>query len=147
LTNVLAFLSLLVFGITYALARGGAPERLMAAIILYGVTASKIAIHDRVRAFTQPELALLLVDLSMIGLGSCIALKAERIWPMLVVAALLAGVELQIGVLMAPARYHQVYRVCHAVSGYLVLLLLIGGTLRHRLRIRSGAERDWTRFT
>lgn len=146
MANVYAFLTLFLGAGGYAFARGGAPERMMAGLFLFGMCASKLVMMSRERAFAQPELTILAIDLLMVGIASIIALKAERLWTIAAAAALLAGAQLQIGVMLAPVQYHQVYRICHAVSGYLTLILLIAGTWRHQSRLRTRGDRDWTIF-
>lgn len=144
--NVLVYLTLLTICCSYALGKGGAPERIGAAIILIAVALSALVASSYRGAFAQREMGIFLVDVAMFGAATALALRAERLWPLCLAALLGLGLELQILSWMAPHR--QVYKVLHALNAYPVLLVLAVGTWRHQRRLTlGGVDRNWSCFS
>jgi hypothetical protein len=90
--------------------------------------------------------SILAIDTVTAVAMTVLALHAERWWPMLMAALLIVGVQLQIGVWLAPIHHRQVYVVAHAFSAYPVILILLAGTIRHWRRTRRHRERAWTQL-
>lgn len=140
------FFLLLTFALGLALVRGGAPERLIAAILAL-TAAIDFAIVTMVGpARETQDIRILTLDIILSISITVIALHAERIWPMVVAALLIVGAELQVGVWLAPTHEQQVYRIAHGLSAYPILIVLLAGTVRHMMRTRAKPERDWTIF-
>lgn len=146
--NVAIYLILLVATCSYALGRGGPPERIAAAIILAAVLLSGLVASSYRGAFAQREVGIFLVDLVMFGAATLLALRAERFWPLCLAALLGLGVQLQLLSWLAPESGRQVYKVLHALNAYPVLLVLAMGTWRHRGRLAvTGADTSWSSFS
>lgn len=128
-----------------AIARGGAPERWVALILLL-TALGDLAFVLTAGQLVSRDIRILVLDCALAIAITIIALHAERYWPMLIAAFLIVGAELQIGVWLAPVHEQQVFKVAHAASAYPVLLTLLVGTLRHWWRTRRCPERDWTVF-
>jgi hypothetical protein len=146
--NVVLYLTLLTICCSYALWRGGAPERIAAAIILVAVAMSALVASSYHRAFAQREIGIFIVDVVMFGAATALALRAERFWPLCMAALLGLGLELQMLSWIAPHPHRQVYKVLHALNAYPVLLVLAVGTWRHgKRRAELGADESWSRFS
>lgn len=146
--NVVLYLTLLSMTCSYALWRGGLPERLAASIILAAVAASVLVASSYRGAFAQREIGIFLVDLAMFGAVTMLALRAERFWPLCMAALLGLGLQLQLLSMVAPESGRQVYKVLHALNAYPVLLLLAIGTRRHRHRLSAGGvDISWSSFS
>jgi hypothetical protein len=146
--NVAVYLVLLTATCSYALWRGGPPERIAAGIILAAVFASGLVASSYRGAFAQREVGIFLVDLMMFGAATVLALRAERFWPLCLAALLGLGAQLQLLSWLAPESGRQVYKVLHALNAYPVLLVLAAGTWRHRgLLAATGADASWSSFS
>lgn len=146
--NVAVYLTLLTATCSYALWRGGPPERTAAAIILAAVILSGLVASSYRGAFAAREVGILLVDLVMFGAATILALRAERFWPLCMAALLGLGLQLQLLSWVAPESGRQVYKVLHALNAYPVLLVLVTGTWRHRRRLAgAGADASWSSFS
>jgi hypothetical protein len=146
--NVALYLPLLAASCCYALWRGGPPERVAAGIILAAVAMSALVAGSYRSAFAQRETGIFLVDLAMFGAATLLAVRAERFWPLCMAALLGLGLQLQLLSWAAPESGRQVYKVLHALNAYPVLLLLVAGTRRHRMRLAAaGADTSWSSFS
>ncbi len=143
---LLAFLILSAICCSYALVRGGSPERLTAVIFLAGTFASiMISIH----APPPPEgfqWAIFLVDLAMfIALGA-IMLFARRYWPMAITACQLLAVMGHVIRLLDPQIVPVLYWISTAFWAVPQMLFLATATARHRSRLRRhGVDPAWSR--
>jgi hypothetical protein len=146
--NVFAYLGLLLATCGYALARGGAPERIGAAIVFGAVVLSMAALGRPLGHFASRETGVLIVDITMLLAVVTLALKAERYWPMWMAAFLGLGLELQFVMWVDPNGHREIYKVLHFWDAYPTLLILALGTARHRLRVaRDGADASWSDFS
>ena len=144
--NIIFFFSVLALAAGFAIARGGAPEKLIAVILLVTAATAFALASTAGREWMTQDVRILTLDVVLAIAIVAVALHAERVWPMMVAAFLILGVELQLGVWMAPTHHRQVYKIAHGFSAYPVILTLIVGTARHRWRTRQRPERDWTHF-
>ncbi|KTW00940.1 hypothetical protein NS355_01715 [Sphingomonas yabuuchiae] len=144
--NVVVFYAGLVGLLVYSIRCGGRPERWVAGILAASAIVDTMMVNAARGVFVVREPGILLLDVITLVAVTVVALWAERIWPMVLAAFLLVGVELQIGVWLAPVIQRQVYKLAHAYSAYPVMLILLVGIVRHRSRTRDVPERDWTIF-
>jgi hypothetical protein len=143
--NVVLYLTLLVIVASYALWRGGAPERIITMILLVAVVASGTIISQRELAFSTRETTILIIDVLLLVAVVTVALFADRYWPIWMAAFLGIGLELQFAMWAAPQVHVWLYRILHSWNSYPTLLLLFLGTLRHRQRLaRLGADPSWS---
>lgn len=146
MVNVAVFYSCLLGLVLYASARGGGPERAAAAILALSAATDKVVLLLSGGRFAQWLPWLFTLDILTFGAVTIIAVRAERRWPMVMAAFLLVGVELQLGVWIAPVLNSQIYKLAHAYSAYPVMLVLLVGIYRHAQRSQVQPERDWTVF-
>lgn len=128
----------------YALALGGAPERLAALAMLIGSLASVLVIRA---SFEHVEVGLLAVDLVDELVLIAIMLEADRFWPILAVALHTLELLVPAAKQMVPAIHPWAYAATEQAIAYLVLLLIAIGVYRHRVRLRRFAnDPPWTSF-
>ena len=137
------FLALLLLSCGYALWRGRSDERIVAAICLLAVVATRFAISPLSKRYSGIENGLLIIDLLMLSAFVVIALRSQRFWPLWVaglqltnsMAHLMKAIELD---LMPVA-----YRAAAVFWSYPILIILAIGTWRtHRRRLVREAADD-----
>jgi hypothetical protein len=128
----------------YALWRGAQPERFVALIFLAAVPAGAAAYSMGAR-WRGIELGLFAVDMVMLFLLLAIALKANRYWPIAIVAMQVFQVIGHLLKLADPHMLPLLYWLSNVVWAYPMLILLLLGTVRHRNRVkRLGPEPSWS---
>ena len=142
--RIAVFLIFLSMALGYALWKGGAPERLMAAILL------AMAVMDQaLHLFIPPHFATvdtghLVIDLFAATTTVTLAIAAHRFWPMvaavLQILPLLAHFSRALDISMHPVAY----LTMQVASSWLLPPLLALATWRHRQRLqRNGSDRPW----
>jgi hypothetical protein len=142
--NVVVFNLLLVVVCGYALWRGGAPERIAAALFAGAAATTFVSMYGY--SFRAISGLYLLVDLALFVAIALLSLWADRFWPLWVAA-------LQLMVLAAhgvrathPELLPFIYYVATAKLAYPMIMMLAIGTVRHRERLaRWGSDLDWSR--
>lgn len=141
----IAFDLLLLTCCGYALWKGGAPERITAAIFLAGVALTRFAASLGAQRWSSLEIGILLVDSAMLLALLAIALKADRFWPMWVVALHLLATAGHAVRLADPTVMRWGYAFALAFWSYPMLVILAGGTWCHQRRLaRQGTDRSWS---
>lgn len=143
--NVVVFNTVLAVVCGYALWRGGAPERIAAALFAGAAAMTYLSMYAY--AFRAISETYLLLDLGLFAAIAILSLWADRFWPIWVAA-------LQLVVLAAhgvrashPDLMPFVYYVATAKLAYPMILMLAIGTMRHRERLsRWGSDLDWSRW-
>ena len=146
--NGLVFAVLLIGCCGYAFARGGAPERIGAAILAIGSVLTLAAVSARGSRFHSVENGIFLVDAAAFAAFVVLALRAERFWPLWIAA--LQGIGLAgHGVKLAdPGVIWRIYAFALAFWSYPMLFLLVLGTWNHQKRLtRFGVDRSWSSFS
>lgn len=128
----------------YALWRGGAPERWAGVLLALAATATYFSYSPDAVRFRSVEVGVLIVDLTLTGALWWLALRSNRIWPMLITAlqfaSTLVHISKAIDLGMSPWAYHFLLKL----GGYPILLALAVGTARHDARLRRyGVDLPW----
>lgn len=140
----LAYLVVLVGCCGYAFLKGGAPERVGAAIIGIGSVLTYVAMSNAATNYHSVEVDAFIVDLVCLVAFVILALRAERYWPLWVAALQIIGIAGHAVKLAEPSTLRQAYGFALVFWSYPMLLLIALGTWRHRQRlIRFGADRSW----
>jgi len=142
ITLVATFASLTVYFV--AIWRGGGPERAGAAILFAAFLLDEVyhmaAGPHQFEVFDPDELA---IDLFSLAAFAVLAIRANRLWPMLAAALQLMAV---VGHLSASsgAGMQRAYWVMTEAPVLLGVLTLLGGVIAHLLRQRRwSAYPDW----
>lgn len=144
MTHVAIFVLLLCAVALLSWLRGGAPERAVAMCFVLGFVATLASYTALPVRFTSVETAVALIDVAMLVALVAIAMKADRMWPMLV-----AGLQLDIVMVHALKAadadvMRSVYAIMMTVWAYPQLALLAVGVVRHWHRMRKfGFDRSW----
>ncbi len=128
----------------YALWRGGAPERWAGVLLALAAAATYLSYTPDAVRFRSVEAGVLVVDLTLTCGLWLLALRSNRIWPMLITAlqfaSTLVHISKAIDLGMSPWAYHFLLKL----GGYPILLALAVGTARHDARLRRhGVDRSW----
>lgn len=137
------FLSFSVLVLLYAAARGGAPERMGAAILAFDFQGSMWLVSAAGHRFEHFETLVFLLDLTAFGLLYAICIVTSRFWPYW-----LAGVQGVVTLshlsVFSPLMLKGVSGSSVALWGYVLLGLLAVATYRHRNRLtRFGIDPAW----
>jgi len=142
---IAVFYVMLACTCVYALAKGGAPERLGAAVFIAGFLLSRAAISARPARFMSVELGVLAVDLAMLAALLVLALRAERFWPIWMTALHIVSTAGHALRAFDPAIVPLAYAFAMAFWSYPMLLLLVAATWCHQRRLkRNGVDISWS---
>jgi hypothetical protein len=139
MSSVPFFIIFIVAIVSYALARGAAPERATAsAFILAAVGSLSVGFLHMPGQFQSVPLRLFIVDgLLLVGM-TVIAIRANRWWPIPVAGCQLIAVLVHAGKLLDPAMIPNGYAFLVKISSWPMVALLGYGTWAHRTRLRRG---------
>ena len=146
--NVIIFNLCLVAVCGYALVRGGAPERIVAALLLLAAGATYVAQAQDSLVFHDVEFDILLIDLALLAGLVLVALHADRFWPLWMIGFHGVTVMVHAAKAFQPDLVPLMYGMAVGKLAYPVLAILAIGTWRHRTRARRfGADRSWSGFS
>jgi hypothetical protein len=133
----------------YALWKGGPPERLGISIAIAASFLSALVVsHDVQVRYQGVETGLFLVDLAALAAFAALALWADRFWPLWITGIHLVGVATHTAKLLSPDVVPRVYSWVQGLWAYPILLLIVIGAARHRIRVaRFGADNSWIGFS
>ncbi len=142
--RITIYLCLLAFAVAYAMWKGGAPERVGAAILLV-MTIGLLALRPIFPAsYGQIDGLAVAIDMVTAACLLALALKANRFWPLLACAAQLPTLTAHLARSTNPEIIGLAYGILIRVPSYFLCLILIVGTECHRRRTaRSANLRSW----
>jgi hypothetical protein len=140
------FIGLLVLCCGYALAAGGAPERIGAALYVLGAAVTHVFLASHVGSrWLQIEFGVFLIDVVTFGLFCILALRANRFWPLWVSALLGLSVLGHLARLAGPGVLWYAYAIVLTIWSYPILAILAIGTFNHQRRLaRFGEDKSWS---
>lgn len=145
MVRIAIFYLLQVLASGYAVARGGAPERIVGAGLLVAACASTGLNSGLPVRYLAVEVPILVVDLMLLALLLAVALRADRFWPLWVAALHGLGIGAHLVREFDSGVDRLVYGILLASWSYPIILLLWLGTLRHVSRSRRpSGDLDWT---
>lgn len=143
----LVFVSLLAAVCLYSWWKGGAPEKIGAAIFVAGTALTHISAAAPPLRFRSVEIGILLVDIAALAAFLLLALCAHRFWTLWVTGLLGVAIVGHLAMLFSPGVLPWAYRVVLSVWSYPILALIAIGTWLHQRRMkRFGADRSWSSF-
>lgn len=130
------FAPLLLAVTIYALWRGGADERIVAATCLAGTLATMLTVSPLGQRYRGIEEGMFLVDLAVLAGFIAVALRSRRFWPLWV-----AGLQLttSLGHMLKGVNHDllpQAYGAALQFWSYPILVILAVGTYRAHKRMR-----------
>jgi hypothetical protein len=143
--NTAVYLALLVACCCYAFLRGGAPEKIAAAIIAVGSALTFAAMPTSAASYNSVRLDTFLIDLACLVAFLILALRAERYWPLWVTALQMVAIAGHGVKLADPDVIRRAFAFALAFWSYPMLLLIAIGTWRHQRRLaRFGTDPSWS---
>ncbi len=140
------WLTVATFVVLFGLARryGKEPEQQVAAILLANFLLLLFYVELRGNvAFASVDRVLAVLDLGSLVGFLWVALRANRMWPLLIAALQVVVMIAHLSVFIELGA-RTVYWGMMAVSQYLQLFVLAGGLISHHLRVkRVGPYRSW----
>ncbi|WP_267397236.1 MULTISPECIES: hypothetical protein [unclassified Sphingomonas] len=143
--RVIVFNLLQLLVSSYAVIRGGAPEKITGASLLIATIITHFVQHAMPSRFVGIESGVMLVDLLLLVVLLVVSLYADRFWPFWLVTFHAIGT----GAHLVRAADQEVLRMAYAVMtaawAYPMMLVLALGTARHVRRMRAeGRDLDWS---
>ncbi len=137
--SFLLFLGWLILCCSYALVRGGAPERVAAGLMVAAFVAG-IPTHLVLRAagYRSADLATAAIDVALLGAIVVLAWRSTRYWPLWMAAWQLAAVVAHAAKLLDPSMQATGYAIQAQIWAYPMVAAAAIGTWRHRRRREAG---------
>jgi hypothetical protein len=143
----LVFYALLAVCCVYVARRGGAPEWIGASIIVVGSLLTLAALSNAATIYRSVEVGVFAVDVAALVAFLALALRAERLWPLCIVALQLVGTAGHAVKLVDPQILPLAYAFALRFWGYPMIVLLIVGTWNHQRRLaKFGVDKSWSTY-
>jgi len=131
------YYALLIMCSTYALLKGGSPER-VGALVLAAASIFSFAIVAHPRNLYTVEPGLFLVDAAMLIAFAVLALRVDRFWPIWISAFAGLGLLGHLGRWsLGPELDRRAYIISIVVWSYPMLAAIAIGTFNHHRRMRG----------
>lgn len=146
MAKLIVFYVLLLICCGYALVRGGAPERIGAAIYAIGTAFTVLAYREAAIRFASIEVGPFVIDVVALIAFLVLALRARRLWPLWMTAFQAVATTGHFAKLADPEMIRWAYAVLLGIWAYPMLLILAIGTFNHQRRLkRNGSDPSWSR--
>ena len=142
---VIVFAIVQVVTSTYAIARGGMPERIVAGLLLIAAAVSS-GIGRPPDLYRTLDVQQLLIDVVLLAALLAVAVRANRFWPLWVCALHLLAIGVHLVRAVDPAIMPLVYWWMIGKIAYPICLALAVGTwhLQRRTRRQGVRPADWS---
>lgn len=142
--HVIAFTATLLTCLVYVFIVGGRPERCAIVAQLVAFLLTVLVLSFRWTPFQHFPVALALIDLALAGILVSIALKANRLWPILLAGMQLATVFGHLAKALSFPLPTAGYGIFVQLWGWPMLIVTALGAYKHRRRaMKFGKEADW----
>jgi hypothetical protein len=142
--HVIAFAAAFSACLAYCLIAGGRPERWAICAQLIAFLLSLFAISFRWNSFVGLPIGLSLIDITLAAALAAIALRANRLWPIVLAGMQVATVFAHVAKLLTFPLPTAGYAIFVQFWAWPMLVVTALGTRNHHLRKRRyGQERDW----
>ncbi|MEO7178715.1 MAG: hypothetical protein ABIW83_07715 [Allosphingosinicella sp.] len=143
----MVFYALLAGCCIYVARCGDAPEWIGASIIVVGSLLTLVALSSAATIYRSVEVGVFVVDVAALVAFLVLALRAERLWPLCVVALQLVGTAGHAVKLVDSQILPLAYAFALRFWGYPMMLLLVVGTWNHQKRLaKFGVDRSWSTY-
>lgn len=143
--SLFLFLAVLGLSCLYALARGGAPERIAGGLYLAAFAVDEL-VHRTIdgSSYTTVEMGSFLLDLVLLLALILLAWRSTRHWTQWVAGWQLAAVVAHLAKLIDPTMHATGYAFQAQVWSYPIVITTAIGAWRYRDRLAAGIiEADW----
>jgi hypothetical protein len=138
------FAVLTIVACIYAIARGGAPERITSIGFVSAFVLTNLFSRSVFTAFSSMEWEIAAVDTALAAVILFVALCSCRFWAMGMAAMMIINVFGHLARMMDAGIIARAYYALVALISYPMVLLLVIGTWRHRMRVRLyGVDYSW----
>jgi len=143
--RVILYEMILLVCCAYALARGGAPERIAAGMMLAASLASVASYsHPFGASYLKVQVWVFVIDMLLLLGLFVLAIASTRFWPLWLAGLQLLAVFAHLIRAMDETILPRGYQFLISFEAYPMLLLVAFGAWRHRKRLRLyGADRSW----
>jgi hypothetical protein len=139
-----AFNLFLVTCCSFALWRGGKPERIGALMLATASLLSALMVRWD-DAYRHVEWGVMLIDIALFAGLLALALKANRYWPLWLTSFQLVTLWSHLAASALTATMPLAYAIASMAWSYPMLIILVLGAQRHaRRRLQYGADPAWT---
>ena len=146
--NSIVFAVLLLLSCSYALWRGGTPERIGAIVYLLAAFGTLAVVSGPAGRYSTVERGIVVIDLLMFAVLFILALRAERFWPIWATGLHMITTAAHAIKLTEPELMRWAYAFVLAIWSYPLLLIIVIGTWNHQRRLkRNGLDPSWSRFS
>lgn len=143
--RALIFFGTLLLVSVYALIRGGAPEKIVAALYLFAYALTVVAARIAGDMYAKVIGSILIVDIALVVGLIILSLYANRYWTMWAASFQIVAIFAHFAKLILPGVLSGAYAVTLLVWSYAALPLLMAATYRHQIRITIfGIDRNWS---
>lgn len=125
--------------------KGGGPERIAAVSIGIAALATKVSVEGFQLSYRTASPVVVLLDIALAAALICLAMKANRIWTMLLASLQMCVVLAHIAKLAITQLDPLAYYVILTKWAYVTAALPAVGAIRHQLRLRSfKVDQSWS---
>jgi hypothetical protein len=135
----------LLLCIVPALVKGGSPERAAAILILTAAWTTKLSVEGLHLDYRVASPLIIMIDVALAGVLYGLAMKANRVWTLLLASLQLFIVLAHVAKLIMPTLDPLAYYIILTKLAYPVAAIPAVGALRHQLRLRAlKIDEPWT---
>ena len=139
------FLVLLVGSTAYALAWGGAPERIAASVYALSCVVTFVALAASPARWQSVEVGVFILDVLTFAIFCVLAMRAHRFWPIWVSGLPGLGVFGHLARWAGPDLFWWAYAVIMSIWSYPILAIIALGTWHHQRRLaRFDVDPSWS---
>ena len=140
----ITFFAFLVLSASFALSKGGAPERLgAAAIVAMAVLQAISRLFEPSRLYSTDPVAAVIDGYGVLSFG-VLAIYANRAWPIWATSLQILSLTSHFAQEVGPASRPGIYIVMKSAPTFFVIIALLVGTASHQTRMRRfGKDPGW----
>lgn len=146
MVHIIAFSAFFAFCLLFSWRYGGAPERvaMLAQATAAVLTIAAIFFVPHLASFRKLAAALFVIDVGLCITLTIIALRANRLWTIVLAGLQLSTVIAHLSKALFPALPAASYGIFAQFWAWPMLVTTLIGALQHRARLRkSGCEPNW----
>jgi hypothetical protein len=125
--------------------KGGGPERIAALLVAVTALSTKLSVESLHLGYRSASPIVVAIDVVLAAALFLLALKANRMWTMLLASLQLCVVLAHVAKLAISQLDPLAYYIILTKWAYLIALMPVVGAVRHQLRMRAFlVDRSWS---